>query len=273
MLGVPLLRGDKAMGVLHVGTLTPRQFTDDDVELLTLVAVRAALAIDRARVVEDLLRLDQLKLNFVAVASHELRTPATAVFGALATLRAHGPTLTAATRQELEDTLWEQANRMTRLIEQLLDLSRLDEQAIVLDPQPVVLRSMLDEVARASVPEDQRRGIQLRVDEHLAAVVDRLAVERVVSNLLVNALRYGEPPVVVTAEQRDRHLRIAVEDAGSGVPEDLAPRLFDRFERGLDGSGSGLGLAIAKAYARAHGGDLFYEPGDRGARFELVLPR
>jgi signal transduction histidine kinase len=273
MLGVPLMRGADVIGVLHVGTLTPRDFTSDDVELLTLVAERAALGIDRAQVVEEMLQLDQLKLNFVAVASHELRTPATAVFGALATLRAHGQSLSVETRRELEETLWEQANRLTRLIEQLLDLSQLDDRALVLDPQPVALRAMLDDVARSALPEGGAGQVTVDVDDELAGVVDRIAVERVISNLLVNAARYGRPPIVLSAESRDRHLRIAVEDAGGGVPEELVPRLFERFERGLDGTGSGLGLAIAKAYARAHGGDLVYEPRPRGSRFELLLPK
>jgi signal transduction histidine kinase len=132
---------------------------------------------------------------------------------------------------------------------------------------------MLDEVARASVEEDEQASIKVDVDESLAAVVDRHAIESIVSNLLTNAVRYGRPPIVISAEQRDRHVRIVVEDEGPGVAPELVPRLFERFERGLDGTGSGLGLAIAKAYARAHGGDLLYEPGARGARFELVLPR
>ncbi len=85
--------GDSVLGVLHVGTLEPRVFTEDDVELLELVAARAALAIEKARVHDELVRLDQLKLNFVAVASHELRTPATSVYGIIATLRERGDSL------------------------------------------------------------------------------------------------------------------------------------------------------------------------------------
>ena len=91
--------------------------------------------------------------------------------------------------------------------------------------------------------------------------------------LLINATLYGNPPIVVAAEQRDRHLRIAVEDHGPGVPEDLRPHLFERFTRGDAARGTGLGLAIARAYARAHGGDLLYEPRERGARFELIVPQ
>ena len=90
-------------------------------------------------------------------------------------------------------------------------------------------------------------------------------------NIVSNARRHGRPPILVTAEQRDRHFRICVEDHGPGVDEELVPRLFERFERGGEG-GSGLGLAIARAYANAHGGDLVYHPGRHGARFELVLP-
>ena len=99
LLGVPLIVGDNVLGVLHVGTLEPRVFTEDDVELLQLVAARAALAIEKARVHDELVRLNQLKLNFVAVASHELRTPATSVYGITATLRDRGDSLSPEDRQ------------------------------------------------------------------------------------------------------------------------------------------------------------------------------
>jgi signal transduction histidine kinase len=104
---------------------------------------------------------------------------------------------------------------------------------------------------------------------------DPAALERVVSNLVANALRYGKQPVVVSAEETDRHVRVRVSDAGAGVPKDLEPKLFDQFARGSNSQGSpgaGLGLAIARSYARAHGGDLVYlgSPGD--TRFELILP-
>jgi two-component system, OmpR family, sensor histidine kinase MtrB len=97
------------------------------------------------------------------------------------------------------------------------------------------------------------------------------------SNLISNALRHGEPPVTVMAARRDTHLRLAVEDRGQGVRREFVPRLFDRFARSTESrgrtDGSGLGLAIAQAYARAHGGDIVYEPAvPHGARFELVIP-
>jgi signal transduction histidine kinase len=271
LCGVPLrVRGD-VIGVIHVGSLSHRRFTADEVDLLELVAGRVALAIERARLHEQTLLLDQLKANFVAIASHELRTPATAVYGVLTTLASRGEQLSPELRAELLRTGVEQGERLRRLLEELLDLSRLDSHVIRLDPKPIVVRTVLAEIVRDVVPDGTT--VTLDVAPDLAAVADRIVLDRVISNLLVNAASYGEPPLVVAAQQRDRHLRIAVCDEGPGVPEELRTRLFERFARGSDAPGSGLGLAIARAYARAHGGDIVYDPLEPGARFELILPQ
>jgi signal transduction histidine kinase len=270
LLGVPLLARGAPIGVLHVGSLTKRKFTRDDTELLQLVAERVGLAIERARLHEEVVLLDQLKLNFVAIASHELRTPATAVYGVLATAVERADELETDTREELLRVGYEQSKRLARLLEQLLDLSRLDAHAVGVEAKPLVLRSVLAEIADAAVPQGMR--LELDVAPDVAVVADPLVLDRVVTNLLINAVQHGHPPIVITAEQRDRYLRVAVEDRGPGVPEELQPRLFERFERGGLAHGAGLGLAIARAYARAHGGDLVYAPGARGARFELIVP-
>ena len=270
MLGVPLLVGDDAIGVMHVGSLAPRKFTHDDVELLQLVAQRVALAIERAKLHEQARQFDQLKLNFVAIASHELRTPATSVYGALTTL-VQRLDLPAETRDELIRMAHEQSDRMRRLIEQLLDLSRLDARAIRVVPRPIVLARVLAEIVSGAVPEGLEAAVDIPAD--LAAVADPLALERVVTNLLTNAVRHGAPPIRLSALRSDSTLRVFVEDSGSGVPEELSDRLFDRFSRADSGVGSGLGLAIARAYAQAMGGELFYREGTPGARFELVIPQ
>jgi signal transduction histidine kinase len=271
MLGVPLIVGGNSLGVLHVGSLTPRRFTRDETELLELVAARVAIAIERARLHEETVQLDQLKLNFVAIASHELRTPATSVYGVLKTLSERGSELSEDLREELLRVGVEQGERLRRLLEELLDLSRLDAKAISVEPRPLVLRAVLSDVVRGVLPVTD--DVELDVPDDLAAVVDKLVLERVVTNLLVNAARYGAPPIRIEARQRDRHLRIAVEDCGPGIPHELEGRIFDRFARGASNSGHGLGLAIARAYAQAHGGDLVYDPGERGARFELLIPQ
>ena len=271
MLGVPLLVQGRAIGVLHVGTLTPRRFTRDDEELLLLVADRVAVAIERARLHEELILLDELRANFVAIASHELRTPAASVYGAVATLAERGDDLSPETREELLRIAYEQGERLSRLLDQLLDLSRLDSRRIRVAPRPIVLQSVLAKIAHEAVP--QGTELEFDVPHDLAVIADPLVLDRVVSNLLVNATRHGEPPIVLSAEQRDRHIRISVADHGHGVPDEVRPRLFERFERGTDVPGTGLGLAIARAYARAHGGDLVYDDAGDGARFEVVIPR
>ena len=270
MLGVPLIASDSVIGVLHVGTLTPRFFDSEDQELLQLVASRAAIAIEGARLHDELVRLNQMKLNFVAIASHELRTPATSIYGIAVTLKHQRDKLTPETREELEDTLWEQAVRFRTLIEQLLDLSRLDEKAIRIEPQPLNLRELLAGIAADTAPE---ADVRIDVPAELEVEADRAALERIFGNLVRNAVKYGEPPVILSVQSRDRYFRLSIEDGGEGVPTELVPRLFERFERGSVGQGSGLGLSIARAYARAHGGDLLYDPSGDGARFDLILPR
>jgi signal transduction histidine kinase len=271
MVGVPLLVRGVSLGVLHVGTLAPREFTQDEVELLQIVAERVAIAIERAQLHEELIQLDQLKLNFVAIASHELRTPATSVYGVLRTLADRGPELNEELRDELLRVGVEQGERLRRLLEELLDLSRLDARAINVEPRPVVLKSVLADVVRGSPATAD--AVELDIPDDLAAVVDPLVLERVVSNLVANAARYGAPPIRISAQQRDRHLRVAVEDCGPGVPKELEGRIFDRFARGGGEAGHGLGLAIARAYAQAHGGDLVHDPRPGGARFELLIPQ
>ena len=271
MLGVPLIASDRVIGVLHVGTLEPRFFDSGDQELLQLVASRAAIAIEGARVHDELVRLDQVKLNFVAIASHELRTPATSVYGIASTLKHQRGALTPEVREELEDALWEQAIRFRSLIEQLLDLSRLDAKAIRIEPQALLLRELIADIAAVTAPE---ADVRIDVPEELEIEADRVALERIFGNLITNAVKYGEPPVAVTVQTHDRYFRVSIEDRGQGVPPEVVPRLFERFERGSVGQGSGLGLSIAKAYARAHGGDLFYDPSSSGGtRFDLILPR
>src|SRR5206468_12671538 len=116
--------------------------------------------------------------------------------------------------EELRDQLlhvgYEQATRLRRLLEELLDLSRLDSHAIAIDARPVVLRTALAQIVEHAVTSDV--GVRMDVPRDLAAVVDPLVLDRVVSNLLINATRYGSPPIMLEAEHRDRHLRVSVED-------------------------------------------------------------
>jgi len=240
-----------------------------------VVAQRVALAVDRALVHARFVRLTELQREFVALAAHELRSPASAVYGLAATLYERRGQLSGEIVDEIQLTLYEQANRMRQLVEQLLDLSRLDAATLKIEPRRIPLRKHLEEVVAVCAGENAD-AVRVDVSAGLEVVVDPTAVERIVANLVVNALRYGAPPVVVTADQSDQHVRIYVEDSGEGVAPEFVPYLFQRFRRSPESiakvAGTGLGLAIARSYARAHGGDLLYHGVGAGARFEFVVP-
>jgi signal transduction histidine kinase len=165
---------------------------------------------------------------------------------------------------------------LRELVEQLLDLSRLDADAVAINPQRVRVRERLEEIVKSVSPLESDR-IAIDADPSLEADVDIDALDRIVSNLILNAFRYGEPPVTLKATQELGVLHVTVEDSGPGVPEEFVPQLFDRFARSAESAGAvtgtGLGLAIAQSYARAHSGEVIYRPArPRGAAFELTLP-
>jgi len=246
-------------------------FGEEELRLLRTLGALTGLALDRARLFAHehesrvaLERADELKSNFIALVAHELRTPVASAMGIAQTITQLRGRLEPRQQVELENAMAQSTERLASLVEQLLDLSRLDAQAISIEPEPFDFRRRIEE-------------IRIECEPGLEAVADPAAFDRIVSNLITNALRYGEPPIVVRAERTDRHFRIAVADHGPGVAPDFVPDLFERFSRSTDSReravGTGLGLAIARSYAQAHCGKLVYEDAEpHGARFQLVLP-
>ena len=257
-------------------------FGDEELQLLRTLGVLTAVALDRVRLFEQehlarvaLEQADELKTNFVALAAHELRTPVASIHGFVQTLNRLGDRLDATRQEELLQALEKQTERMSALVEQLLDLSRLDAEAVDIVPARFRVAARVDELTRISAGPEATVDIEIPAELELEA--DPTAFDRIVGNLITNAVRYGEPPIVVRAQQNDRHFRLTVEDHGHGVPSEFVPELFERFRRSPGSrehiQGSGLGLAIARSFAQAHGGDLLYEDAvPHGARFHLVLP-
>jgi len=274
----------QAAGATMVVWTTPYApfFGDEELSLLRALGSVTGLALDRVRLYQaehearlQLERANDMKANFIALAAHELRTPMTTIHGFVMTLHHLGDRLDPEQRETVRNALIQQTERMARLVEQLLDLSRLDADAIEIVPERVNVRSQMEDIVRAVAPDPE--SVEVDVSTDATATVDRNVLDRVIGNLITNAFRYGQPPVVITAERTDHHLRISVADHGRGVPAEFVPDLFERFSRS-EGSrasavGTGLGLAIARSYARAHGGDLVYEDVEpSGACFRLVLP-
>jgi signal transduction histidine kinase len=259
-------------------TLVPVAGEDDpppdeaDLSVLTALGEAAAAVADRARDVDD---ADRLKNDFVSIASHELRTPISVVHGIAATLHARVDDLRADQVHALLGTLVQQTDRLRDLADQLLDLSRI-ESAAAAHAERFHPRRRLDELV-PRIAGERTADVHVLVEEDAQLIADPIAFERVATNLILNALRYGEAPVEVRWEEGER-FRLLVEDRGPGVEPEFVPRLFDRFSRSDEtrrsgAPGVGLGLAIATAYADALGGLLDYESVEpTGARFILSLP-
>jgi signal transduction histidine kinase len=258
-------------------------FGREERRLLESLGALTGLALDRSRLFTQerdarvaLERADELKSQFVALAAHELRMPVGSVHGLAETLVRRSSELSHEVRSEIQDKLLERTERLRLLVEQLLDLSRLEAEAVAIEPARFPVRRRVEEIL-AALADERAADIEVDVPPDLEATADVHAFDRVVSNLLQNALRYGTPPIAVQASQSDRHFRLIVEDRGDGVPPEFVPDLFERFTRSGSSrgrvEGTGLGLAIARSYAHAHKGDLLYEPAEpHGSRFQLVLP-
>jgi signal transduction histidine kinase len=232
------------------------------------------------RMAAELAEVDRMRKDLIANVSHELRTPLTAL---QATLENIVDGVVPADQATLQ-TMHSQTQRLSRLVEQLLDLSRLESGAVPLDLQPFAVKPMLEQTVRESklVPErSDRIEIHLVVEPtDLVIVGDLERVHQVVTNIVQNALRHSPPDgsIDVVARSNGNGVRIEISDEGPGIPAEEAGRVFERFYRSdqartsRDG-GSGLGLAIAKWIVDMHGGDIRAEPRvPRGCRMVVSLP-
>jgi signal transduction histidine kinase/CheY-like chemotaxis protein len=223
--------------------------------------------------------LVRTKDELVSVVSHELRTPLASVVGFAELLRTRE--LPEAQRQKFLTVILEEGRRLTALINDFLDLQRMESGRQQIVPRPVEVAPLLEQCA-AAAGEDATRPIQLDLADDLPAIrADSDRVSQVLSNLLSNARKYspGGGLVTVSAQESNGQLIIGVQDHGLGLPPEALPRLFEKFYR-VDNSdrrsitGTGLGLAISRKIVEAHGGRIWAEsPGlGQGSRFCFTLP-
>jgi signal transduction histidine kinase len=270
---VPLVSDGRCLGFLTCDERGEAFSLDAaEVALLTTFGTLIAAFLERAIEHGELRRLNELKSQFAALASHELRTPVAAIYGAVRTLDEREHELSREQQAELRRMLSQQSKRLFELVENLLDLSRLEADSLRISPTEIEVRERLAEIVDAVFDGNE---VRIEVPGDLRAVVDVQVFDRILSNLFTNAVRHGAPPFVVSAARTNGELSVRIEDRGSGVAEEFVGSLFERFTRGATPSseGAGLGLSIAQSYARAHGGTLTYEPAKpHGASFRLILP-
>lgn len=227
----------------------------------------------------ELLELDKLRSAVLSNVSHELRTPLTGILGSAQNLRDGIAGRLTREQHEYVEMIESDSGRLIRVVNELLEWSRLQSGHIQLHRSPVALQSLVDEVFMLLRPAAERKGVTLEYAGGAASIeADADKLKQILINLVDNAIKFSpvDTGVRLRAEPGAGGLRIVVEDCGAGIaPEDL-PHVFERFFRGrtADGTpGSGLGLAIARNLARLHGGDIALQSTpQRGSTFTLSLP-
>ncbi|WP_158895644.1 ATP-binding protein [Amycolatopsis anabasis] len=256
------------------GDLDARLRVKGSDELAELSGTFNHMAAELQASVAGLRRMEADARRFVADVSHELRTPLTTLTAVAEVLEAEAERMTEDAR---ESTLLavEETRKLTRLVEDLIEVSRFDAGAATLRLDDVDVRRAVEDCLRA---RGWREHVELDTPEEIGAVLDRRRLDVLVANLVGNALRHGRPPVRVRLRADEREVEVAVVDHGPGLPDGGAARVFERFYKAdaarTRSEGSGLGLAIAVENARLHGGDIEAgnEPG-AGAKFVARLPR
>ena len=301
LVALPLRAGNEIVGVIGLAHVEQdKHFSPEEVDLLSRYTLLASVALDNARLYsaaqeelrerrraekeleraadelkranEELRAADELKDHFVAVTSHELRTPLTSVLGFSKTLLNHWDRIPDDQKREQIGLIQDQSDRLMRLVDALLTVSKIEAGALEVDPKPIRLSDSIRAVVSSF--GDALAGIEIDVGADQRVLADPDHLHQILTNYLANALTYGRPPIAIRAREGDGHVEIRISDRGDGVPPAFVPRLFERFARaGSAQGGTGLGLSIVRGLARAQGGDVWYEPGEPGGGcFGVRLP-
>ena len=217
-------------------------------------------------------RYDRLRSDLVATVAHELRSPLTGVKGFTSTLLSKWERLNDSQRRLMLQTVDADADRLTRLIAELLDVARIDSRRLTLRRQPVDLQ---DRVRRllSTYPLGDNRSLRLHTEDVPEVWVDPDKLTQVLTNLLDNAVRHGSGEITVGVAARDNHVELSVEDQGAGVPDTMRERVFAKYWRHGERTGTGLGLYIVQGLVSAHGGRVAVGEGvSGGAAFRATFP-
>ncbi len=289
VLILPLRTRREILGALLIAANDPeRRMTDDKLPLAELLAERAALAIensklyteqvDARRKVEDLSRL---KDEFLSIASHELRTPVTSIKGYTQLAKTLIRENDLGTSEEYLDIALDQIDRMSRLILELLDVSRIETGRLEIRREAINWPAFVRDVVQRHHTAVSDRHFHLEVPDHARVVSgDRDRLEQVLGNLLENAVKYSpeRSDIFVELEDKGDEVVTSVRDRGIGIPVDELGQVFERFHRGRQVSstnygGLGLGLYITKQIVERHGGSIWVESKEgQGTAFHFSLP-
>jgi two-component system sensor histidine kinase KdpD len=285
-LYIPITAASEALGVLEVtGRPGGGRFTNEDERLLTSFADQVALAIERTRLTEEATRAavleesDQLKSAMLAAVSHDLRTPLAAIKASASTLLDPSVEWPREARDDLLTAIEEETDRLTLMVSNLLDLSRIEGGALRPDRDWHDLHELVFDVVRQARGRAGSRTIEVELPDDLPVVfIDYVEIAQVLVNLVGNAINYSPDgsAIAIRAAVAGDAVELSVEDQGIGIPAAELPHIFTTFYRAdTHGpvAGSGIGLAICKGLVEAHGGKLWAESVEgKGTIMRFTLP-
>jgi two-component system sensor histidine kinase KdpD len=262
-----------------------RIFLPEQQKLLDTFLQQIAQAITRVRLAEQArktqldMEAERLRNSLLSSISHDLRTPLATIVGSASTLVEDDNALKAEDKLELNRAIYDEAQRMSSLVNNILDMARLDAGAIELNKQWYPLEEIIGTVLTRMQKRLEGRRVTVKLPPGIPMIyVDTVMIEQVLINLLENVLRYTpeKSPVEITAEASNFAVKISVADQGPGIPAGLENQLFEKFYRVRNEaaqSGVGLGLAICRAIIEAHGGSIQAQNRPTGgAIFSLMIP-
>jgi two-component system sensor histidine kinase KdpD len=282
-LYVPLQGSQAAMGVLGVRphpSLLP--LAPDQLDLVQTFARLAGSALERVRLAGDAeqvrlaMEAERLRNTLLSSVSHDLRTPLAAITGAASSLL-QPVALDAAVERGLKEAIYDEAERLERLVANMLDMTRLESGSLRLQREWHVLEELVGAALARVARTRKGRSVEVNVPADLPLVsVDGVLIEQLLVNLLDNAFKYTDPEtrICVRAGASDGAVTVEVADEGPGLPPGSEEQVFDKFYRGPSGErGFGLGLPICRAIVTAHGGRIWAENlQPRGVAFRFTLP-
>src|SRR5947207_7253160 len=284
-LYLPLLASRGAVGVLGVRPAARHSLdAPEQLHQLETFGSQTALAIERASLAAEAqdaqirIESERLRNSLLSSVSHDLRTPLTTITGAVSTILDKGSRLDDRTQKELLESAREEAERLNRLVQNLLEMTRLESGALQLRKE----WHPLEEVIGAALSRLDKRLVNRRVTTHVPpdlplVAIDDVLIDQVLVNLLDNAIKYtpAGSPIRIIATAMDRAVTVEVADRGPGLPRGEEDKVFEKFYRGQQagGRGAGLGLAICQGIVQAHGGRIWAQNlPEGGVAFLFTLP-
>jgi len=298
LVGFPLTAGKQVVGVVYVGDVKPKSVTDAHMRLLTTLCQQLSVAIEKSRLydslerkiremerqIDGLQKSGMLKSDFVNHVSHELRTPLTSIKAYVETLVDNDADPRFVHRREFLDIVNKETNRLIRIVNDILDVSRIEFGQRPMARTPLDLRAVVDDVISMLGPSLRDRNVD--VELHISSELPRIEgdadlIKQVMINLISNAIKYSPRGTTVTVRAREEAVNIAVSvsDQGVGIPADELGSVFDKYfrarsQKNSSMEGLGLGLAIVKNIVEQHGGNVRAESEEGvGSTFHFTLPR